>query len=332
MPKEMHRLYTAMLVLIFLTGAVLFIMPVVTELESYQQDAEEYAAIAAQFHPPEPTPPVVIPMPLYTVKPAAEESPVELPEIHINPLVYDLNLDQSDVPIAEPETEAPVEQSELPAITEQPLTTNRPITQEPTATTVPVKPTKAPAAGVDLDACIRQNKDFVAWITIPGTVIDYPVVRSNNTEYYLHHLFSGKESKLGSLFSLKSSDYATPSRNIAIYGHHLSNSNAMFSTLMEYKSAAYYNKHSLIRLETLFGTRQYRIFAVLNMNVSDWDAATAAFSSDDEFLRFVNRAKEKSFYDTGIKVDAADHILTLITCDRSYGGASGRLIVMAVQE
>ena len=31
-------------------------------------------------------------------------------------------------------------------------------------------------------------------------------------------------------------------------------------------------------------------------------------------------------------VTAEDNILTLITCDRSYGGASGRLIVMAVQE
>ena len=34
----------------------------------------------------------------------------------------------------------------------------------------------------------------------------------------------------------------------------------------------------------------------------------------------------------GVEVKEDDHILTLITCDRSYGEASGRLIVMAVQE
>ena len=28
----------------------------------------------------------------------------------------------------------------------------------------------------------------------------------------------------------------------------------------------------------------------------------------------------------------SDHILTLITCDRSYGGRDGRLVVMAVQK
>lgn len=72
--------------------------------------------------------------------------------------------------------------------------------------------------------------------SIPGTKINYPVVRSDNTEYYLHHLFTGKESKLGCLFSLKSSDYQIPSRNIAIYGHHISHSDAMFSTLMDYNS------------------------------------------------------------------------------------------------
>ena len=40
----------------------------------------------------------------------------------------------------------------------------------------------------------------------------------------------------------------------------------------------------------------------------------------------------KALYETGVQVEADDHILTLITCDRSYGGASGRLIVMAVQQ
>ena len=188
------------------------------------------------------------------------------------------------------------------------------------------------ASAVDLAACTAQNKDFVAWLTIPGTVIDYPVVRSDNTAYYLHHLFSGKESKLGCLFSLTNADYETPGRNIAIYGHHLSNSSAMFSTLINYKQADYCADHSLIRLDTLYGTRTYRIFAVVNMKVSDWDAATARLASDEDFLSFVNRAKHKALYDTGIAVKSTDNILTLITCDRSHGGASGRLIVMAVQE
>ena len=145
-------------------------------------------------------------------------------------------------------------------------------------------------------------------------------------------MFSGKESQLGCLFSLKSSDYQAPSRNIAIYGHHLSQSDAMFSTLLRYKDPSYCASHSMIRLDSLYGYREYRVFAVVNMLVTDWDAATASFSGDVAFMRFVDRARQKALFETGVRVEADDHILTLITCDRGFGGVSGRLVVMAVQQ
>ena len=106
----------------------------------------------------------------------------------------------------------------------------------------------------------------------------------------------------------------------------------MFSTLMRYKNASYCAGHSAIHLDTLYGSRNYRIFAVVNMSVTDWDASTASFSSNESFLYFVNRARRSALYDTGVQVNEDDHILTLITCDRSYGGATGRLLVMAVQQ
>ena len=191
----------------------------------------------------------------------------------------------------------------------------------------------ATSAGYDeLVALQSKNKDFAARLVIPGTVIDYPVVRSDDAEYYLHHLFTGEKSKLGCLFALMTSDFATPSRNIAIYGHHLSNSEAMFSTLIAYKDEAYYAEHALIRLETLYGSRQYRIFAVLNARVTEWDASTASFADDRAFQACIRRALNRAFYETGVDVPTDANILSLITCDRSYGGVQGRLVVMAVEE
>lgn len=190
----------------------------------------------------------------------------------------------------------------------------------------------SPTGYDDLLALQSQNKDFATRLVIPGTVIDYPVVRSDNADYYLHHLFSGKASKLGCLFALTTSDFETPSRNIAIYGHHLSNSEAMFSTLIAYKDEPYYAEHALIRLDTLFGSRQYRIFAVLNVRVTEWDASTASFADDRAFQNYIQRARNRAFYETGVNVPADANILTLITCDRSYGGVQGRLVVMAVEE
>lgn len=191
----------------------------------------------------------------------------------------------------------------------------------------------ATSAGYDeLVALQSKNKDFAARLVIPGTVIDYPVVRSDDADYYLHHLFTGEKSKLGCLFALMTTDFATPSRNIAIYGHHLSNSEAMFSTLIAYKDEAYYAEHALIRLETLYGSRQYRIFAVLNARVTEWDASTASFADAKAFHSYIQQAQARAFYETGVDVAADVNILTLITCDRSYGGVQGRLVVMAVEE
>ena len=308
---QKHRiaLSSIMLLAMFLCGAAAFVLPLASELAAYRADENAYAAIAEMsIHAPSPSPMPIIPLPAPTGSTENDAEP-------------------SPLPVAESYPQAGMAtdvwaSSSLPPNTPNPQQTASP---SPDAHSVV-------DSGIDLEACLAQNKDFVAWLSIPGTVISYPVVRSDDSAYYLSHLFNGKKSKLGCLFSLKSSDYRKPSQNIAIYGHHLSHSDAMFSTLIDYKQEAYYAEHSVITLDSIYGRRSYRIFAVLNMKVSDWDPAAASFGSGKAFLQFVNRAKRKALYSTGVEVKEDDHILTLITCDRSYGGASGRLIVMAVQE
>ena len=337
MKKNSARSPTVILVLMFIVGFLAFALPIVTELSSYQEDNDEYKELAAQYQLPTSTPHPSL-LPQRTASKPTDTPPTE--ESNTFPMA-----DVTDPPNEEhhataapticPESTAKSESIPTPIRTE-PDSDDQETPQEKRQTDKPVlspEPSSTPESktGIDLEACLAQNKDFVAWLSIPGTKINYPVVRSDNTAYYLHHLFSGKESKLGSLFSLKSSDYRTPSKNIAIYGHHLSNSDAMFSTLLNYKKKSYYSDHSLIYLDTLYGSRSYRIFAVVDMLASDWDASAASFSGSNAFMRFVNRVIKQSLYETGVNVDADDNILTLITCDRSYGGAAGRLLVMAVE-
>ena len=188
-------------------------------------------------------------------------------------------------------------------------------------------------AMVDLSAYLAQNPDFVAWLRIPGTNVDYPVVQTDNPDYYLNHTFSGKSSVVGTLFSLADADYAAPGRNIAIYGHHLrSSGEKMFTSLMRYKDADFYAGHETVLLDTLYESGSYRIFAVLNFHSGEWDASQADFESDAAFLEFIRYVRRNALYDTGVTVGAEDSILTLITCDRSYGGKAGRLAVVAVLE
>ena len=187
-------------------------------------------------------------------------------------------------------------------------------------------------AMVDLSAYLAQNPDFVAWLRIPGTNVDYPVVQTDNPDDYLNHTFSGKSSVVGTLFSLADADYAAPGRNIAIYGHHLrSSGEKMFTSLMRYKNPDFYEDNQTVMLDSLYRHREYTIFAVMNMKVGDWEPSRTTFSGDAAFMAFVNRAKSESLYDTGVEVGADDHILTLITCDRSYAGKEGRLVILAVE-
>ena len=186
--------------------------------------------------------------------------------------------------------------------------------------------------GVDLAACLAQNDDFIAWIRIPGTNVDYPVVQTDDPDDYLNHTFSGKSSVVGTLFSLADADYKAPGRNIAIYGHHLrSSGEKMFTSLMRYKNPDFYEDNQTIVLDSLYRHGEYTIFAVVNMKVGDWEPSRTTFSGDAAFMVFVNRAKSESLYDTGVEVGEDDSILTLITCDRSYAGKEGRLVILAVE-
>ena len=185
---------------------------------------------------------------------------------------------------------------------------------------------------MDLSACLAQNPDFIAWLRIPGTNVDYPVVQTDDPDYYLNHTFSGKQSVVGTLFSLADADYKAPGRNITVYGHHLrSSGEKMFTSLVRYKNPDFYEDNKTVVLDSLYRHSEYTIFAVVNMKVGDWEPSRTVFSGDAAFMAFVNRAKSESLYDTGVEVGADDHILTLITCDRSYAGKEGRLVILAVE-
>ena len=212
------------------------------------------------------------------------------------------------------------------------------------ATPASVKPEKrkqaqssaqpATLSGVNLAKLQSQNSEFIAWLQIPGTSVNYPVVQTSDTAFYLTHNFKRQKAKAGTLFSLPSTDYRTPGKNIVIYGHHLSHRpNAMFSPLLNYKQAGYGHKHSKVLLDSIFRSNTYWVFAVVNWDIDgDWMPMQTSFSSTEEFTAFVQEAQHRSLYDTGVLVPEAAEILTLITCDRSFGGVNGRLAVMAVKE
>ena len=175
-----------------------------------------------------------------------------------------------------------------------------------------------------------QYKDMVAWVRIDGTPIDYPVMQMpGRGDYYLHHDLEGNESKLGVPYLQENCDL-NASSNLVIYSHNMKNG-VMFGPISNYTTSSYWQEHPTILLTTESGTREYRVFAAI---IVDVDAADAFdywdfVGSADlvSYQSFVQKIKQLALYDTGIVPDSGKQILTLSTCE--YSHTNGRLAVFA---
>lgn len=80
----------------------------------------------------------------------------------------------------------------------------------------------------------EQNPDFIGWLQIEGSPINYPVMQSlARPDYYLTHGFDGKKNRYGVPYVAESCDLEADCPNIIIYGHHMKDG-SMFAGLMEY--------------------------------------------------------------------------------------------------
>ena len=117
----------------------------------------------------------------------------------------------------------------------------------------------------ELTAQVRQlsneHSDSVAWLYIPGTNIDYPVMQSEDNEYYAHRAADGSYLYAGSLFM----DYRCSSDfsdfNSVIYGHNMGNG-TMFADIPNYENEEYFMEHSYGWLTTDDNVRLIDFFAV----------------------------------------------------------------------
>ncbi|MDR2163985.1 MAG: class B sortase [Clostridiales Family XIII bacterium] len=200
---------------------------------------------------------------------------------------------------------------------------------------------EAPLADMDLYASrqahyqelYKRNSDFIGWLRIFGTDVDYPVMQTvNERDYYLHRDFDGEQSDAGTLFASDISDIDKPSDVIIIFGH-MMKSGAMFGGLKKYTDEAYMKVHRDVRFDTLNEERLYTIFLAFIESVNTdkpsefryYDASD--FADEADFDKFMKQAKSKELYDTGETAAYGDEILALSTCE--YTRADGRLVLLA---
>lgn len=182
---------------------------------------------------------------------------------------------------------------------------------------------------IDINKLYEENKDIVGWLKIDNTTINYPIMQNiNDPNYYLHRDFYKNYSSYGTPYMAKQCNLN--SDNIVIYGHHMKN-NKMFGELEKYKSKDFYNNHKIITFTTLEKEYSYEIFAVFKTTVYTKNTfryyENINFENKKMYNDFINICKDKSLYQTGIKIKDKEKLITLSTCE--YSNKNSRLVIVA---
>ncbi len=175
----------------------------------------------------------------------------------------------------------------------------------------------------------KKNSDVVGWISIKNTIVNYPVLHSDD-DYYLDHNYNKKYQREGSIFIDKHNNI--DDINLIIHGHNMGNGK-MFHTLINYKKESYYKKHKTIDYYTLDGHKKYQIVAVFLSQVYEKDADVFKYykfygkKSEDYYNMYIKNVKELALYDTGVDAIYPTKLISLSTCE--YTNENGRLVVVA---
>lgn len=181
----------------------------------------------------------------------------------------------------------------------------------------------------NLQELYNINTDFIGWLEIENTNINYPVMQTeeDRKDYYLYKNFYKEYSQMGTPYIAEFCNIQE-SDNLIIYGHHI-NSNKMFGELEKYKKKSFYEEHKKIIFNTIYENAEYEIIAVFK-TIAHTGFEYYKFynaNSEQEFNTFIKKCKELSFYNIEKIAEYGDKLITLSTCE--YSNKNGRLVVVA---
>ena len=162
------------------------------------------------------------------------------------------------------------------------------------------------------------NPDYIGWIKIEDTVIDYPIVQGADNGTYINRTFSGEYNASGSIFMDWKCEGRFSNSLAVLFGHKMKDG-SMFASLHSYQDNTYLEKHPDISVTLPNGeTLTYKIFAVRLTTVTD-----SLFSLFDK--------EQKDIEDYFSEYDApegATRFLVLSTCTTG-GNDNNRLLIFA---
>lgn len=291
-------------------------------------------------------------MPLETVAvPIATE--IEPEDVHEgSPVIKETSLPkkQSDEPEQPEQPEESAESEEPASIEDEPAESreSKPVENADTASVdnkrsepAEKKPKEKPLTEKEvipytcpdcLSDAIAVNPDVYAWITIPGTNIDYPVVQSPvNDSYYLRRDINGNYLLSGMIMTEHRYNTTTFEDPVTVIYGHCMDSGAMFGKMQSYYcSENGLEEYRTIQIDLPDKELVYEVFAAVpfdnrhilyNYDFHErriYSTFFRSIMSIRSFNAFVNREERPVF---------GDKVLILSTC--LMGDSTKRFLVMA---
>lgn len=143
---------------------------------------------------------------------------------------------------------------------------------------------------IDFDTIRESNPDIVAWITVPGTDVDYPVLQSSEDmeeDFYLTHNLDGSGGYPGCIYIQKVnrpdfSDYVS-----ILYGHNMKDG-SMFTSLHNYEDAEFFDQNREFIIYTPEEVKHYEIVAATNYDDRLIPAFYNNFASTNDTKNFLD--------------------------------------------
>lgn len=174
-----------------------------------------------------------------------------------------------------------------------------------------------PGLEIDFAGLQEINSDVYAWLYVPDTSINYPVVqRAGDADYYLQRDIQGNSNTAGTIFTQYYNHKDWTDNLTVIYGHNMRDG-SMFASLHYFEDAQFFQDHPYVYIYTPEYTLVYQVFAayeftgvhlLLSYTMDDYNSFALYLDqvlSLDGLHVNINR---------DVEVTADDRVLTLSTC------------------
>ncbi len=169
---------------------------------------------------------------------------------------------------------------------------------------------------IDFAAAQGTNPDVYAWIWIPGTNVDYPILQSATEpdDYYLNHTIEKKEGLPGTIYTEKYNKTVFNDPVNVVYGHDMKNG-SMFANLHKYEEQEFFNNNPYVYIYLPDRTLKYRVFAAVAFD-DRYLMGNYNFYEQDYFQKYLDelRSSIDGHVNMDVNVTFETGILTLSTC------------------